>query len=218
MEDPSARRPVPPSTRRTKKLHGPRLLKQKASRLQSILLLAAQLTQRKVGALKVIRQHAKGLLENSFNRQTVLLARARRQREARDVPRRTYTRRLDILRKQRQVLLGEDKLAEIKIRGVRLRCRIEAMPPLDYRVDDILEELEALLVTTRKADTEVGPQHTSLHAVGQRVPLGRLDIFQHGEKLRRHGLTHQRSVEIREGRHLRKRDVLEVVRVLIVRG
>ena len=45
---------------------------------------------------------------------------------------------------------------QVKVGGVGLCGRIEVVPALDNRVDDILEELEALLVTAREAHAQVG--------------------------------------------------------------
>ncbi len=76
MEDTTPRGPVTASTRRTKQLHGARLLEQESARLQLVLLRAAQSAQREVGALEVVRQHAEGRLEHLLNSKAVLLARA----------------------------------------------------------------------------------------------------------------------------------------------
>ena len=90
-------------------------MEQEASRLQGILLLAGELTERVVGAFEFVRKVAKGLLEHSLHSQAVLLAGPCWEREARDVAGSTHTRRFDVLGKQRRVLLRKDKLAEVEV-------------------------------------------------------------------------------------------------------
>ena len=53
-------------------------------------------------------------------------------------------------------------------------------------VDDVLEKLEAILVTAREANTKMRPQHTSLHAVRERVALGGHVILEPSKELGRH--------------------------------
>ena len=101
---------------------------------------------------------------------------------------------------------------------MRLRGRIELVPALDDRVDDVRKDLEALLVATGEAHAKVGPEHTSLHAVGQGVALGALLVLELVEQILRHVLAHQRLVIISKRRQLREGDVLELVRVLGVVG
>ena len=165
VEDAAPRRPVAARARRTQQLHRAGLLEQEAACLQRVLLLAGEIAKRKVRPLQVLGQQAEGFLQHCLHCQTVLLGGARRQREPRDVARRADARRLHVLGEQRKIVRSKDESLVVEVRLVRLRRRIEFMPALDDRVDDVLEQLEALLIAACEANTKVRPEYTCLNTV-----------------------------------------------------
>mmetsp|Transcript_31910 Transcript_31910/g.81188 ORF Transcript_31910/g.81188 Transcript_31910/m.81188 type:complete len:956 (-) Transcript_31910:17-2884(-) len=216
VEDPAPLGPVPARTRRPEQLHRAGLLEQEAPSLQGSLLLGRQPPQGIVGALELRGEALKGLLEHALDREAVLLTAPGGERVPGDVARGAHASRLDILLKEGRLLLCHRHLGGVQVALVLLRGGVELVPPLHDGVDDLLEELEALLVAGGEAHPEVRPQHAGLHAVGQRVALAALDSLELLEELRREYLAHQRLVGVREGGELRESDVLELVRVLLV--
>jgi hypothetical protein len=92
-------------------------------------------------------ERSKSLLEHTLDAKAVLLVRAGGEGEGRDIARGADAGGNDVLVKLLLLLLGELQRLPVEVRLVVLRRRVETVPSLDDRVDDILERLKALLVT-----------------------------------------------------------------------
>lgn len=75
-------------------------------------------------------------------------------------------------------------LARVNIRFVRLRGRIELVPPFHHWIDDFLEQRKAILISTSDTNAKVRPQHSRLNCVRQGVPLARFHVLVFREQLR----------------------------------
>lgn len=96
---------------------------------------------------ELARERGKGLLEHILDAKAVLLVRAGGQGEGRDVACGADAGGNDVLVKLLLLLLGELERLPVEVRLVVLSRRVETVPSLDNRVDNVLERLKALLVT-----------------------------------------------------------------------
>eukprot|EP00960_Hanusia_phi_P045715 757394-Hanusia_phi.AAC.9 len=217
VEDAAVVRPLASSPSHSQQLSGTGLLEEEAVGLEHLLLLCGEVAEGVVLALQLSLEHPKRLLEHVLHALALLRGGAAGEGEAADVPGGANAGGLDVLVELELLLPAEVKVEGVEVRPVGLSLRVELVPALDDGVDDLLEELEALLVSCREADAEVGLQHAALDGVGEGVALGGGDVLVLGKELWGEDFGHERAMARVEGRELGESDELEVLRVLGVR-